>query len=473
MTMTIRQACSVFFCAFLLAACRMPEGPGHQAILPEDRGIVYLYLQPLPQESSRLTFELEMVAAVAEDGAEIPLARSVSRFEPEKGKQQRLIASGILPPGHYRGISYKAKKAELKTDEGSAALFTDIQPVVAEHSFTIAKGKAVTVLSDLNYRRAVTSGFNFSPVFTLYQAGRYAPGLIGYISNSGDNTITVFDKRAGKVLSVLATGRQPRGIAFDEQRSRAYVALSGDDAVAVIDLTTNEPLHTIRLLPGSAPRDLALTVDGRTLVSANPGSNSVSIIDPLSYMELGTVAVGDTPLAVLLNPAASRRAYVFNKESDSITAIDIVARSAAMTTKTGTGPLRGQIDTTYNRMYVIYGGTPYLTIIDPATLAVTDQVFIREPAGALKVDIVTDMIYLGGPARGEVVVYDPLSVLMTETIPAPEGVSYLTIDGQENSLLILSAEARTLTSVNINTKAVSYVIDAGNGAYQVAVMGER
>src|SRR5512145_1319388 len=116
MSMTMRQTCSLAVCALILAACRMPEAPGHQAILPEDRGIVYLYLQPLPQESARLTFELETAAAIAEDGTEVPLDLSVSRFDPEKGKQQRLIASGILPPGSYRGISYKASKAELRTD---------------------------------------------------------------------------------------------------------------------------------------------------------------------------------------------------------------------------------------------------------------------------------------------------------------------------------------------------------------------
>jgi uncharacterized protein YjiK len=60
-----------------------------------------------------------------------------------------------------------------------------------------------------------------------------------------------------------------------------------------------------------------------------------------------------------------------------------------------------------------------------------------------------------------------------ESIPAEGGASYLTIDGQENSLLLLSPESRTLTSVNINTRNIVFVIDVGEDPYQVTLMGER
>lgn len=459
--------------AILVAGCRMPEAPGADVLLSGDRGTVYLYLQALPQEAERIIFDLDAAAALAEDGAELPLALSLTRIEPGEGKRQRFLASGILPAGAYRGFSFKASKAWLKTEDGSAALLADERPATAEFPFVIHAGRATTVHAQFLSQKSVPDGFSFSPVFSLSQAGRQVAGLIGYVSNTKDDTITVFDKKAGKVLSVIATGRQPKGIVFDHLRNRAYVALSGDDAVGAIDMTTGELLTTIHLHVGAAPRDLALTSDGRMLLSANPGSNSVSFIDTTSFVELSTLSVGDGPAAILLPPVAGRRVYVFNRESDSISVIDVTARAVAATTGTPTGPLRGQFDRKNERLYLVYGGSPYLTIMDPATMALTGQVFIREPAGALKVDAMTDMIYVGGAARGEVAVYDPLSLFLVDAIPASDGVSYLTIDGQENSLLMLSPEARTLTSVNINTRTSTYVIDVGRGAYQVSVMGER
>jgi len=438
-----------------------------------EEGEVFVYLQPFPQEAERLTFDLEEVSAVRQDGAEFPLSISLKSFAAPALRRQRLLAAGVLPPGRYRGLSFKPGKALLHTDEGEASLLIPKDPVVSDLPFTIARKKATPLFLNFLYQQSVIGGFSFNPAFSLFQPGKPVTGLVGYVSNSAENTITVFDKKSGQVISVLATGRGPKGVAFDRVRNRAYVALSEEDSVMAIDITTGEPLNTIRLHAGAGPRDLALAPDGQTLLSVNPGSNTVSFIDTLSYLELGWTNVEYSPASILLDPSARNKAYVFNELSNSLSVIDIAKRAVASSSPTDTGPLRGQFSRNGGLIYIIYQRSPYLTIMDPASRQSTNRVYIGVPAEALKVDVKTGLIYVAGMRRGEVEIYEPLSLVAVDFIAAESSVSYLTIDDQENSLLLLSPGSRTLSSVNINTKNTVYTLDVGEDPYQVTLMGER
>lgn len=471
MTGAKRLALCILSVLPFLSGCAANHALTKQPLL--DDGELYVYVQPFPQEAERLAFTLEQVSAVRQDGSEVPLTLTLNAFKPAEMRRQRIMATGILPPGMYRGLSFKAGKAVLKTEEGEADLLTAKKAITAEFPFTVTKKQASTLQVKFLAEKSIAGGFSFSPLFSLYQPGNPVAGLIGYVSNNGADTITVFDKKTGQVVSVLATGRGPKGLAFDKLRNRAYVALSGEDAIGAIDINTGDLLSTIRLHDGAGPRDLALTPDGRLLVSVNPGSNSVSLIDPLSYLELNRIPVGEDPSTVLMEPGAARRAYVFNILSNTISVVDTATAAVAGPVRTETGPVRGQFNRKGDRIYVVYERSPHLTVVDPASLQVSAQTFIRMPAGAMKVDTMTDMIYIAGTQRSGVEIYEPLSLMPVDYIGAGDGVSYLTIDGQENSLLLLSPGTRTLTSVNINTRSTVFVLDVGEDPYQVALMGER
>jgi YVTN family beta-propeller protein len=65
-------------------------------------------------------------------------------------------------------------------------------------------------------------------------------------------------------------GTQPTALALSTDASRLYVALSGLDAIAVIDARDPLHLHRLGLIPtGWSPSALALSADGRTLYVAN------------------------------------------------------------------------------------------------------------------------------------------------------------------------------------------------------------
>ena len=207
-------------------------------------------------------------------------------------------------------------------------------------SLPIARRKALVLSLKFRYRESVPGGIRFAPSFAAEVPGKLATGLIGLVTSRGTNTVTVFDKVSGKVAAVVPTGTSPAGMAMDPVLRRAYVALSGEDAVEAIDLLGMDVINRGPLAIGDHPEELALTPDGKTLLSANTGSNTVSVVDAASLVETKRIQVGNGPQSILID-RAGRRAYVFNTFSNTISVLDIGAGAVVATVATESGPVRG------------------------------------------------------------------------------------------------------------------------------------
>ncbi len=439
-----------------------------------DEGEVLFYVRPLPGETEGLRFGINEIAARRDDGAEFPLTLALSEFSTSAVNRQRLVASGIVPPGLYTGLAFRVKDAVLAGEEGEGALLVPEQPQLSPLSFEVKKGRAIVLEGALRAKEAIRDQVSFTPAFSLVHPELPITALMGYVANYRSNNITVFDKKAGRVVDVIATGSGPRGITLNQARQRAYVTLADEDTVDVIDVTSNEIIHKIVLVAGDRPQEPALTPDGSILLTADKGSDTVSVIDPVSFIELDRISVGKGPNSVLIDPTG-RRAYVFNTFSDSISIIDLVAkpRQVTATMSVDAGPLRGQLNRNGDRLYVIHSHSPYLSVIDPASLSLLQRISVGSGAAALKVDTLTSRIYLGKRFDPVVSVYEPGLDMPINQIPAGGGVSFLAIDGEENNLYFTVPGKNSVQSVSIVGNQAVSEIDAGEDAYWVTMMGER
>ena len=211
----------------------------------EEEGELVVYVLPLQQEAQPLAFTLEAISAVKEEGGSYPLTLSLAEMRGGGLQRQRFLASGNLPPGKYAGLSFKIKNASLMGEEGPAALLVPEEPVTIGFPFHVARRKALLLSLALDYRKSVGEGYRFSPVFSIFVPDRPPIGVLGYTANSGSNNITVFDKKAGQVVGVIATGRGPSGIALDPRSRRAYVTLAEDDTIDVVDAEAWEVISNV------------------------------------------------------------------------------------------------------------------------------------------------------------------------------------------------------------------------------------
>ena len=438
----------------------------------EEDGEVFLYVNPFPQEAERLRFNLIGVSALKGDGREFPLSIFLLEFKSVEMKRQRLMASGRLPPGRYIGLSFMVKEAHLRGEEGEAALLVPVEPFMVDFPFSISRKEALLLSLEFKYKESIKRGFSFRPIFSIFKPDRPVSDLVGYVANYGSSNITVFDKKAMQVVGVIATGRGPRGMALDQISRKAYVALSGHDAVEVIDVAAGRVTNRVRLNTGDNPRELALTPDGSLLLTVNTGSDTVSVIDTVPFIEVDRIRVGDGPVSILMG-RNGRRAYAFNTFSNSISVIDLATRSIAGIVSTEREPVRGQFNRSGDRLYVIHEGSSYMTVIDPFTLSALRRIFVGRGTGSIKIDTDTDLVYTGKRQDPTVEIFDPFSDIPVDSIRADGGITYMTIDGEENNLYLVIPGSRTIKVISLISKKTVYEIDVGEGPYWVTLMGER
>jgi YVTN family beta-propeller protein len=445
-----------------------------QAVKPPlgNDGELFLYCEPLPQDAGRLQFTIEAVSAVREDGVTVPLEPRFRDFSLPEVQRQRLFAGGILPPGRYKGVAIKLKSALLNGEEGKGRLLVPEQAYESKAMFTVINGKATVVTMQLQYREAMTDEITFRPVFTATVPPVPLPELTGYLTNHADNTITVFDKRSARIGAMIETGPGPAGIALDQLRMLAYVAMTGEDIVGVLDVKDNSFIDRIRLTPGDAPYFMAITPDAKLAVTANNRSNTASIIDLQSRVEAARLPVGIGAEFVLMD-RNGKRAYVFNRLSNSITVIDMTTRIVAGTIQTESGPLYGQFNRKGDRLFVYHDMSPNILVITLDGQTMTRRINAGMGVRGLKINTATDQIYAGNRFGGIIDIYDPFTLIAVDFLNADGGAGYLTIDGDENNLLVIHPRNRSLRLINLISKKERGQLDTGAEPYDAVIFGER
>lgn len=130
-----------------------------------------------------------------------------------------------------------------------------------------------------------------------------------------------------KLLRTVAVGDEPQGIAISKARSCAFVAIGGDDSVAVLDLkklcsvdTPDASVLVNRISVGGIPRTLVISPDDRWLVTACAVPCEIFVHDLATLEQIsarkifdggfnpGVPAItGDSQLVIL--PSAVNRAF--------------------------------------------------------------------------------------------------------------------------------------------------------------------
>ncbi|HUJ25226.1 MAG TPA: YncE family protein [Myxococcales bacterium] len=446
-----------------LAACamfqRVPERP------PLDREGEVALLLTTADETKRVDFEVESAEAVR-DGLRVPLEGGSAATGSPAAKQQRRIAFGRLEPGAYRGFSVQLRHPV----SGDVQLAEPKGPTHIDAPFSVSPRQATVVTVRAAFGR-LAAGAPLEVTYTASVPPRTVPALAGLCTQSETHDVALFDKRSREVTALLPTGRAPWGLAIDPVLNRAWVSLEGDDEIAVVDLANAAELSRIRLNAGDGPRELLLTADRRTLISANFGSNTVSLIDAGAMIETGRIQVAEGPTA-LLSDRKGQRVYVFHQRSNAVSVIDTGTRTLVSTLPTDNPPLRGQIDAAGARLYLASPVSTYLTVLALPGFAPLQRVYVGTGTTALKIDTATGFLYVAGPG-GRVQVFDPVSLIPVDVVELPSEVAWMSIDQSENTLFALMPSRRSVAVINLATKSVIAEFDVGPEARVLGMIGER
>jgi YVTN family beta-propeller protein len=207
--------------------------------------------------------------------------------------------------------------------------------------------------------------------------------------------------------------------------NRLWVANTISDSLSVFNIANSVarvgPVTTVNLAAGSAPVFVHSTESGAMYV-ANSGNATVSVINTTSNLQVATIAVGTTPVALAETPDA-RKLYVVNRDSNNVTSINPVDRTANGNIAVGASPQWAVARSDSARVYVLSTGAGTITTIDP----LTDAVLSTVPAGAgatyLYYDRRLNRLYVPNPTNSKVGIFDasvdPPTSLATIDLTAP------------------------------------------------------
>jgi YVTN family beta-propeller protein len=294
---------------------------------------------------------------------------------------------------------------------------------------------------------------------------------MGFATNTRSNVVSVFNKHTMEVVDTIATGSGPMGAVLDQRREWVYVALAGESTIAAIDVGTSAVFRRLRLNFGDEPVEIALSADGRILVSANRGSNTASLIDTDSLREIERVRLPSEPRSVVMSPVAPR-AFLLQPLSNTISVVDLFRREIFTTQTLEETPLRGAVSADGTSLYVITKNSPNLLIIDPTNLSITGRIFVGMGAASIELDPASGLVYIG-KRMGGVAVVDPSLGLPIDTFRVNGRAVALAIDGDENDLFVASSDKMVIEKMGLISQKVSGAIEVEEGCYAVVLMGER
>ncbi|MEU9134278.1 hypothetical protein AB0D08_40500, partial [Kitasatospora sp. NPDC048540] len=147
-------------------------------------------------------------------------------------------------------------------------------------------------------------------------------GTRAYVTNHGDNTVTVIDTASQQpVGSPIPVGQHPTSVATSADGGRAYVTNRTDGTVTVIDTASQEPVGS-PIPVGKHPIGITVDKNGTRAYVTNHGDNTVTVIDTASQQTVGSpVEVGESPAGITVT-TAGERVYVANNGGGSVTEID-------------------------------------------------------------------------------------------------------------------------------------------------------
>jgi len=186
-----------------------------------------------------------------------------------------------------------------------------------------------------------------------------------YVSNVGDNTITVIDGETQKPITKVIVNNSPQTIGFQPVTKKLYGVSPVDDTVFVVDTTKDS--YPLKIIPvGKQPRSLAFNTITNRIYISNATDSSITVIDGTSDKIVSTISLqaGGFPSVLSVNTELNK-VYSTAYGSDSISVINAETNTVEKEIKVGQNPIWVRYIAGLNRIFVTVEGEKKVVVIDP------------------------------------------------------------------------------------------------------------
>jgi DNA-binding beta-propeller fold protein YncE len=305
-----------------------------------------------------------------------------------------LSLSGLVAPGIASAQTFKVEKYDIKGDGGTD--YVTVEPatgrvfVSRSTHMMVVEGATGKVLGDIPN----TPGVHGAGIVT--KTGH------GFTTNSGDQTVTMFDLKTLAVIKQIKVGPGLDGIMYDQPDDKIILTNHSRPigTLTAINPHTGDIVATVEL-EDTAPEGAAADGKGHIFVN-NEGKSTIQVIDVKTWKATASwpLAPCEGPTGIAYDRASNR---IFSGCSNTSVVLDASTGKVVASIKNGTRVDALGWDPAKKLIFIPNGGEGNVTVVhqdsaDKYTVVATVDTF--RGAKTITVDPVTHNAYLFQPERG-------------------------------------------------------------------------
>jgi YVTN family beta-propeller protein len=263
------------------------------------------------------------------------------------------------------------------------------------------------------------------------------------------------------LVSSVTAGAQPD----------AYVTNVISNTVSVIDTATDTVIKTIAV--GDGPEGVAVNPDNTRAYVANSNADTgegnpdtVSVISVASNTVVDTITVGDNPQGVAVHPSGFW-VYVVNNSDSTVSVIDAADNTVDGTITVAKGALRAVVSPGGHRLYVANAGDNNVSVVNTVSNLDLMQIPVGTSPAGLDVTPNRSRLYgantndpLPGGGVGTVSVIDTASNTVVKTIEV-EGAEAVAVTPDGDHVYVTQRFPSGVTVIDTATDTVSDTVTVG------------
>ncbi len=271
-----------------------------------------------------------------------------------------------------------------------------------------------------------------------------------------------------RVTATVTVGSDPQSVAVRSDGRYAYITNSGDDTLSVLDLFSFQVIGD-PIAVGDTPFDVALNSDGSLIYVTNQGDNTVTVLSSADYSTVATIDVGSLPAGLAVSPDGAQ-AFVANSGDATLSVIDTASHEVSQTIALDARPFDVFVDAQKSRLYVSIGEIAQVFVfsLDDLTLesvigvGVTPQGIATTPDGEslLVADFSSDLLDIFETDNFTVQGVLQVGSQPWEVAVTPDGANAYVTNSAQDSVSIIDT---------INFTVLVSRLDVGAGPQGVAV----
>ena len=302
-----------------------------------------------------------------------------------------------------------------------------------------------------------------------------APASEGHllVLNKGENTLMIFDVPSHRLLSKVAVGEEPHEVVPAPDGRKAYVSNVRGRSVSVVDLERYRVLKTITSENLEYPHGMAVTPDGRWLLLTSEGSRRLVLIDARRDVIARTLTVSQKGSHMVALVDQGKRAFVTNRESDSVSLVGLPDLKVRRTIRLGPGP-EGIAAAPNGRLVVIaLQGSGQVALLDSAS----QEILARLPAGQTPIRVAfaprSFTAFVSNRGSDDVTVLDLLSRRVKATVRVGRRPGGIVTNAAGTRAYVCNNDSASVSVITVPGFEVKEEIKAGAGPDGVAFVPAR